>query len=193
MPESSDISHRGGRASLAPAEPMASGSAVDAAADESLVVTGGPREERRELPLAYPVAGIAFSARGRLTQDFATDEEMLAFFSRRSVAANIPRDVRPAMYRITEEALQNGAKHAGELPVNLLEALGDTHVRLIVRDSGEAFDVTQRASPSSLGLIRMQEQATLTDAGIHMGSELGEGTTVTAVAPVSQNNQEASE
>lgn len=97
---------------------------------------------------------------------------------------NLPADVKIAFYRITQEALNNIAKHSGASGVTIsLESFeGDNgkteKIKLSVCDNGRGFDGRQ-VSPQSLGLGIMKERSEAIGAEFKMESCIGEGTKVT--------------
>ena len=103
----------------------------------------------------------------------------------------LPPEVKVALYRIAQEALNNVAKHAGasQALVSLRcappfppEIGGEQRggVELRISDDGRGFD-PEGIPPESLGLGIMRERAEAIGATLAIGSEVGRGTEVTAV------------
>jgi signal transduction histidine kinase len=97
----------------------------------------------------------------------------------------LPQDVHIALYRITQEALNNVTKHAraGQVTVHLCcirfpstETDGGQReqVKLVVSDDGRGFDPDEVA-PDSLGLGIMQERAEAIGATLEIKSGPGYG------------------
>ncbi len=88
---------------------------------------------------------------------------------------SLPPEVKIALYRIAQEALNNIAKHAraSHAKVNLYCQPG--HVELNVRDDGQGFDI-RNIPPDSLGLGIMRERAKEINAALTVKSEIGHGT-----------------
>jgi len=97
----------------------------------------------------------------------------------------LPQDVHIALYRITQEALNNVTKHAraGQVTVHLsctpfpsIEADGGQRgkVKLVVSDDGRGFNPDE-VSPDSLGLGIMQERAEAIGATLEIESGPGHG------------------
>ena len=93
-------------------------------------------------------------------------------------------DVKVALYRIAQEALNNVAKHAGarEAMVDLRCSPQDVETRdgtveLRVKDDGRGFK-SESISPDSLGLGIMRERAEAIGATLIVNSEVGRGTEV---------------
>jgi signal transduction histidine kinase len=110
----------------------------------------------------------------------------------------LPPDVKVALYRIAQEALNNIAKHAEANhvtvslnclpPVSPSDVAGGTQtgaveeeqlgtVELCVKDDGRGFDV-DRVPPDHLGLGIMRERAEAIGAELRIGSQPGHGTQV---------------
>jgi PAS domain S-box-containing protein len=90
----------------------------------------------------------------------------------------VPPDVKVALYRIAQEALNNIAKHsgAGRAQVNL--RCEPQHITLQITDDGHGFDIS-RASAGSFGLNNMKERAGQIKASLRIDSKIDEGTKIT--------------
>jgi signal transduction histidine kinase len=90
---------------------------------------------------------------------------------------DIPADVKVALYRVAQEALNNIAKHAQAHSVLIeLKYTPDT-IALAVKDDGIGFAFT-RIAPQHLGLGIMRERADAIGATLEVISAPQEGTTV---------------
>ena len=89
-----------------------------------------------------------------------------------------PPDIQIALYRITQEALNNIDKHAKASVVHVIVHNNPNALKLVVRDNGIGFDLAQ-ISPTSLGLGFMHERAEAIDASLHIESQIGHGTQIT--------------
>jgi len=109
-----------------------------------------------------------------------------------------PPEVKVALYRIAQEALNNVAKHAGagQASVNLRcispspsqgEGLG-VRVELRISDDGRGFD-SGCVSPESLGLGIMRERAEAIGAVLTVESEVGRGTEVVVIWSVDEGRR----
>ena len=99
---------------------------------------------------------------------------------------NIPRDLpgEPAiaLYRITQEALRNIAKHAGDTAVKINIKISRDEMVLTISDTGHGFDMS--TTQAGLGLTSMRERAEQTGGSFKITSAPDKGTTVTARAPI---------
>ena len=92
----------------------------------------------------------------------------------------LPAEVKVALYRIAQEALNNVAKHAHASQVELLIQCDEEGVQLSVWDDGSGFDPSQ-VSPESLGLGIMWERAEGIGADLSINSHPGGGTEISVV------------
>jgi ligand-binding sensor domain-containing protein/signal transduction histidine kinase len=91
---------------------------------------------------------------------------------------DLPPEVKVALYRISQEALNNMAKHssAKHASVNLL--CKSDQIEIQITDDGQGFNPTS-ISGKSLGLGIMRERADSIDAKLEIVSRLSEGTSIT--------------
>lgn len=93
---------------------------------------------------------------------------------------DLPPEVKLALYRIAQEALNNIFKHAGatQVDVNLVDH--SDYILLQVTDDGSGFSFDQ-IEPTSLGLNIMRERAEEIGADLDITTEGEVGTTVNVV------------
>jgi two-component system CheB/CheR fusion protein len=120
-----------------------------------------------------------------LVTEFGKHEGMPATYIGRNLPVLPSQPAVTAIYRITQEALRNVAKHAGITHVKVILKARDGTLHLEVRDLGAGFDLDgERDSPGpGLGMITMKERARLAHGTLSVHSALGEGTTVVASIP----------
>jgi signal transduction histidine kinase len=95
-------------------------------------------------------------------------------------------DKRMVLYRVTQEALTNVAKHAKATRVNVSIFKAPGGVCLEITDNGRAFNVeslTAGASSKRLGMIGMRERVDMVGGRFRVTSKAGVGTTVQAEVP----------
>ena len=101
---------------------------------------------------------------------------------------DLPDPLKIVIYRITQEAINNTAKHskAGTLRI-LLGKTGDS-IELVVEDDGRGFDVAQALSHENqsrgMGLTGMKERAELSNGSFEITSGRGKGTAIRARWPI---------
>jgi len=96
----------------------------------------------------------------------------------------IPQPITIAFYRITQEALRNVAKHAGDARVTVTLFHDSGELCLTIQDDGCGFDLATYGDGIGIGLISMQERIRLVSGGLDLVSGPGQGTTVKARAPL---------
>ncbi|MCD4672443.1 MAG: GAF domain-containing protein [Anaerolineaceae bacterium] len=89
----------------------------------------------------------------------------------------LPSNVKIALFRIAQEALNNAGKHSGASEVTIVLDCGENWVKLNVTDNGVGFDPVQ-IKPDRLGLGIMKERAESIDAKFSIQSQTGSGTQV---------------
>jgi two-component system CheB/CheR fusion protein len=124
--------------------------------------------------------GLPVALRSLVTE-FAEREGMPSNFTHRNVPDTLSPEIAATLYRITQEALRNVAKHAGRTHVRVSLTGTNSSLRLNIRDLGEGFDPSETRG---LGLISMEERARLVGGSFRISSALGEGTTVQVQVPL---------
>ena len=96
--------------------------------------------------------------------------------------------IETACFRVAQEALTNVVRHAHARKLSVELRRQNEHCHLIVRDDGAGFEVAalrERAvQGASLGLLSMEERATLVGGGLELKSAPGQGTEVHAWFPL---------
>jgi signal transduction histidine kinase len=96
--------------------------------------------------------------------------------------------IETACFRVAQEALTNVVRHARARAVAVEMRKQDGGLHLFVRDDGVGFDVAalreQAVLGASLGLLSMEERATLSEGGLECLSAPGHGTEIHAWFPL---------
>lgn len=100
----------------------------------------------------------------------------------------VPLPVKEALYRISQEALQNIIKHAHARRAEISLEQVDEALVLTVRDYGKGFD-PDGPFPGHLGLRSMWERARAQGGWLDVSSAQGSGTTVRATIPIERDNR----
>jgi two-component system nitrate/nitrite sensor histidine kinase NarX len=87
----------------------------------------------------------------------------------------LPVDVKAALYRIAQEALNNVVRHAGATRATVSLQLLTERAKLRIQDDGSGFD-TETLPPESVGLGIMRERAEAIGATLTIDSEVERGT-----------------
>lgn len=95
--------------------------------------------------------------------------------------------VKIAIFRVLQESLNNVVKHANASQVDVRVIYEPASVRLTIKDNGQGFDLQQVRSRKtgrvSLGLLGMQERASLMGGSCFIHSIPGSGTLVDVRMP----------
>lgn len=86
-------------------------------------------------------------------------------------------DVEQAIYRITQEALENTIRHANASQAQVQLSFPDSHIDLIIRDNGIGFE-TQARTENGFGLRGLRERASAVGGQINVSSKPGQGTQI---------------
>jgi signal transduction histidine kinase len=149
-------------------------------------LTRGALAEMRTLLLELRPAALAeTSLRDLLHQlaEAATGRSGLPVKVSASGHCAVPPDVHVALYRISQEALNNVVKHARASQVDVClrctpAMTGDwSAVELEIRDDGRGFD-PEDVGPDHLGLGIMRERAQAIGAHLQVETKAGRGTQV---------------
>ena len=117
-------------------------------------------------------------------------------FSAKEVPGNsISGTVAVALYRILQEALTNITKYAEATTISVQLIKSNMNTELIISDDGVGFDLksvqSRKIEERGLGLLGMRERLDLLDGSFRIQTAPGKGTTLHAIAPISQEKKDA--
>ncbi len=96
----------------------------------------------------------------------------------------VPGSLKIVIYRVLQEALNNIAKHSKAPVVLLILGKRDQAIELVIRDSGQGFDVSEiqsrKGTARGLGLDSMRERTELSGGSFSIESNKGKGTVIQA-------------
>jgi PAS domain S-box-containing protein len=159
--------------------------------EEIRQLTRGALAEMRTLLFELRPAALADAELGYLLHQLA---ESITGRSRIPVEVfvegqcNLQAEIKVALYRITQEALNNVAKHADATKALVTVNCKQNEVSLIISDNGKGFDIN-KVRAESLGLGIMRDRARGIGATVTINSEPGGGSEV--VVKVKIVNKEA--
>jgi signal transduction histidine kinase len=94
-------------------------------------------------------------------------------------AGQLSNEDEVVFYRVAQEAMNNVSKHAHASRVDVLLESRDGTVTLVIEDDGVGFDVVDHEDrDTGVGLIGMQERASLIGATLQIESQPGRGTSI---------------
>ncbi len=96
--------------------------------------------------------------------------------------SEVPVSLKIVAFRVTQEAMNNVAKHSKANTVRLCLRKIDGRMEITVEDNGQGFDLEKVLGPGSasrgLGLTNMRERAELSGGSFEMESTQGKGTVI---------------
>lgn len=96
----------------------------------------------------------------------------------------IPPDAALCLYRVTQEALRNVAKHSGGKAAEVMLSGSRESLQLSVADQGQGFDRKQAESGRGLGLVSMEERVKLLRGSFEVKTQPGAGAELRAQIPI---------
>jgi len=147
------------------------------------------------------VHDLSLNLRPSMLDDLGLEPALRWYTERQAALAGLQAEVRvdpleqrldPMLetecFRVAQEALTNVVKHAKARTVTVELTTNDEQLHLSVRDDGVGFDVSglreKAVRGASLGLLSMEERATLAGGGLEYDSTRGRGTEVHAWFPL---------
>jgi PAS domain S-box-containing protein len=176
--------------------------AIDAGRVESVRDEAGRSQMMREVRdglvnLSEDVHSLSYKLHPSLLEDlgladalkaecerFARQESIVVEAKLERVPAAIPVDAGLCLFRVTQEALRNIARHAQASTATVSVRCLDGGLQLAVGDTGVGFDPAQHRLRPSLGLASMRERVRLAGGELDIESAPGQGTTIVAWVPL---------
>jgi signal transduction histidine kinase len=127
----------------------------------------------------------------KLAAEFSTRHDIGMDLSHEAVPSALPSEVALCLFRVSEEALNNVAKHSGAHAgrIDLLQQPDGLH--LTIHDEGRGFDVARLQQRPGLGLVSMQERLRAVRGTVRIESAPARGTTVCVWVPAASLRTEA--
>jgi signal transduction histidine kinase len=94
-----------------------------------------------------------------------------------------------SLFRITQEALRNAARHGHARHATVALLRQDRTLTLTIADDGEGFDLESARHNGGLGLISIEERARLVDGRVTIRSEPTKGTTIDVRVPIRHGHE----
>ncbi len=107
------------------------------------------------------------------------------------VPSEMPRlsdEVELCVFRVTQESLQNAAKHSGADKISIQLEHTAKQIQLTVTDCGRGFDRSEAIPKGGLGLLSMEERALSIGGTLKVNSALGAGTEIRLTIPIEKTS-----
>ncbi len=125
------------------------------------------------------------SALTGLCEELSSKFKIHVEFSECGVPSDIPKDVALCLFRITQEAVSNMAKHSKVTQAQVKCSGTNNEIRLRIVDAGVGFDPAVRSTSAGIGLVSMRERLRLVGGTLSVQSEPMRGTEILAAVPLS--------
>ena len=121
--------------------------------------------------------------------EFETAQSIAVTFSAGDDIGHVEADTALCLYRITQEALHNVAKHADARRVAVTLMRTATGVQLSIADDGKGFDLAgTRGQNAGLGLVSIDERVRLLRGSVHIDTQPRRGTRMQIQIPRPPDN-----
>jgi signal transduction histidine kinase len=136
-------------------------------------------------PATLDHLGLSDSLRQYL-QGFAELHPIEVHFETFGVEERLSEEVEVAVYRIAQEALTNVFRHAQATRVDVLLEKTNAKLCLNIQDNGVGFNAKTRLKHGGMGLVGMQERASMLGGQMVINSTPGQGTSLWIEVPCTE-------
>lgn len=156
---------------------------VTALHSQAMHVVEAVRLLSHELHPAALRFGRLVPAMHQLCSQFGSGGSMRAVFAAQPEEVSVADDVALCVFRVTQEALGNAARHSGAGEAYVTLRASGRAVELQIEDNGVGFEDGMTRSHAGLGLTSMVERARLVGGTVSVESSPGHGTRVSLHIP----------
>jgi signal transduction histidine kinase len=128
-------------------------------------------------------AGLTAALRSHC-QEFQREHRVTVTLQADDDLGAVPADLALCLYRVTQEALQNVARHAKANRVRVVMARDGTDLMLTIGDDGRGFDLSEGQGHGGLGLISLDERIRLARGRLTIDTQPQRGTQIQVVVPL---------
>lgn len=129
--------------------------------------------------------GLEAAIRDRLGTD--VDPDLRVEIEVRDLPSTLPAAVELAALRIVQEAVTNVRRHAAANNCRVTLSCEDGHLEVSIEDDGRGISAGHLRG---VGLRSLEERALELGGQSHIGSQTGEGTTVTVLLPIREGGEQ---
>jgi two-component system, NarL family, sensor histidine kinase DegS len=124
----------------------------------------------------------------KFIDEFGSSNEIKVFLKRSGDASNLSTKLQTALFRLTQESLNNIRKHAKASNVWIdLDLSNEAAAALSVRDDGCGFDalraLVEARNRGSVGMVQMRERAERAGGSFQIETSPGQGTRISVTLP----------
>lgn len=151
--------------------------------DEAGALSDDLRRVAHQLhPATLDSLGLTVAVRA-YANEFSNSTAIPVNLTSQEVPHDLPIETASCIYRITQEALRNVAKHAGNATVEVTLKGTSDGLELSIRDNGKGFDAASGRAKEWLGLIGMEERVRLVGGTFTVESAPGCGVAIMIRVP----------
>jgi len=129
--------------------------------------------------------GLAVALRS-FCREFSRLHSIKVTFIQRRPGPAVPQELALCLYRVTQEALRNVAKHSQSMRATVVLSGSPRGLRLSITDFGVGFDPTLAEARRGFGLVSMEERVRLAGGQFILRSLPGAGTRLSVNLPIPQ-------
>ena len=134
-------------------------------------------------PAKLDQLGLVAAARS-FCRELAQQSGLKIDFAQKHVPRDLSDEISLCTYRIIQESLQNVVRHGGASAAEVRLHCEGGHLKLLIADTGNGFDLEAARRRGGLGLISMEERARLVHGTFLIYSHPGEGTHIKLSIPL---------
>ena len=123
-----------------------------------------------------------------LCKEFSERTKIPVEFTSVAMPPKVPREIASCLYRVSQESLENIAKHSGAKRVSVALAGHKGAGVLTITDDGAGFDLEAVKGRGGLGFIGMEERARLINGKLSIAAKPGHGTRIALRIPLSASS-----
>jgi signal transduction histidine kinase len=158
--------------------------------ERTVEITEAIRQLSHELhPGILQYAGLAAALRSHC-HEFEREHGLTVTFRADDDLGPVPSDVALCLYRVTQEALTNAARHAKASQVWVAVARNGTDMVLTIGDDGRGFELAEARGQGGLGLISLDERVRLVKGRLTIDTRAQGGTEIHVVVPLPESDTE---
>ena len=133
-------------------------------------------------PAALRHAGLVPAMR-ELCSQYGRGNSMRAVLAAKPRDINVSHEVALCVYRVTQEALRNAARHSGAQGALVTLSTDGEALELHIADDGKEFDESAARRRGGLGLTSIDERVRLVGGTVHVDTSPGRGTRISVRVP----------
>jgi signal transduction histidine kinase len=129
------------------------------------------------MPTALMNYGIIEAVNG-LVSKINDSKQIQVNFSNENFTINLEKETEIALYRITQEILNNMLKHSKAKNINMVFSNSNNSVSISIKDNGIGFNTDEIKNSAGIGWQNIYSRVSMLNGNIKINSQLGRGTEI---------------